>query len=171
MLATLAAVVAAVAVPATAAATTDAPLPLPVAPPPEDGSRDPDLVLGRIEIPAIGLDSDLQEGIRISTLDGGPGHWPGTAMPGELGNSVIAGHRVSKGAEFRRLDELSAGDEVIMTTAQGRFVYLVEWIEIVKPDALWVVTQTRTRRATLFACHPPGSVSERIVAHLRLADA
>lgn len=148
--------------------TTTIPLPVPVEPPAENGFRDPELVLGRIEIPAIELDSELQEGIRIPTLDDGPGHWPGTAMPGQLGNTVIAGHRTSSGAEFRRLDELVAGDEVIMTTPHGRFVYLVESIEIVAPDALWIVDQTREHRATLFACHPPGSVSQRIVAHLRL---
>ncbi|MFV0308697.1 MAG: class E sortase [Desertimonas sp.] len=144
-------------------------MPQPITPPPEDGTRDPLMVLGRIEIPAIELDRDLQEGIRLATLDDGPGHWPGTAMPGQLGNPVIAGHRVSSGAEFRRLDELVPGDEVIMSTAEGRFVYLVESTEIVTPDALWVVTQTFEHRATLFACHPPGSLRERIVVHLRLA--
>lgn len=151
--------------------TTTTTLPVPIPPPPEDGHRDPEMVLGRIEIPAIELDSELQEGIRIPTLDDGPGHWPGTAMPGELGNVVVAGHRTSAGAEFRRMDDLVAGDEVIMTTPHGRFVYHVERIEIVGPDALWIVDQTAEHRATLFACHPPGSVAERIVAHLRLADA
>jgi len=151
--------------------TTLPPLPVPIAPPEETGRRDPEMVLGRIEIPAIELDSELQEGIRIPTLDDGPGHWPGSAMPGELGNVVVAGHRTSNGAEFRHLDDLVVGDEVIMTTPQGRFVYLVESIEIVGPDALWIVTQTHEHRATLFACHPPGSVAERIVAHLRLSGA
>ena len=109
------------------------------------------------------------EGIRLSTLDNGPGHWPGTAMPGEVGNAVIAGHRVSHHADFRHLDDLVAGDDVIMTTSSGRFVYKVLSSEIVKPDALWVVDQTPEATATLFACHPPGSVRERIVVHLALA--
>jgi sortase A len=148
--------------------TAPAPLPVPVAPPPESGIRDQDIVLGRIEIPVLELDSELREGIRIPTLDNGPGHWPGSAMPGQMGNAVVAGHRTSNEAEFRHLDELVPGDEVIMTTPRGRFVYVVESIEIVGPDALWIITQTDEHRATLFACHPPGSVAERIVAHLRL---
>src|SRR5690606_35854901 len=64
-------------------------------------------------IPKIDVDSPFIEGIRLSTLDNGPGHWPGTAMTGELGNVVVAGHRTSHNADFRRLDELEPGDEVI----------------------------------------------------------
>jgi sortase A len=124
--------------------------------------------LGTIEIPAIGLQRTLQEGIRLSTLDRGPGHWPGTAMPGEVGNVVVAGHRVSHNQDFRNLDDLGAGDEVIFTTGAGRFVYRVDSVEIVGPDALWIVDQGSERTATLFACHPPGSVRQRIVVHLSL---
>jgi len=145
------------------------PLPVPVDPPPEDGRADPELVLGSIAIPAIDIERPLSEGIRLPTLDRGPGHWPGTAMPGDRGNVVVAGHRVSHNADFRNLDDLDPGDEVIFNTNLGRFVYLVESTEIVGPDALWVVDQTPEHTATLFACHPPGSVRERIIVHLRLA--
>jgi sortase A len=144
-------------------------LPQPIAPPPEDGSSEPRVELGTIEIPRLGLQRPLQEGIRLSTLDRGPGHWPGTAMPGEVGNVVVAGHRVSHNADFRHVDQLASGDEVVFTTAAGRFTYLVESIRIVGPDALWIVDQGYEHTATLFACHPPGSVRERIVVHLRLA--
>jgi sortase A len=155
----------------TSTTTTTVPptLPTPIAPPPEDGSTEPLVEIGAIEIPKFGLRSPMYEGIRMSTLDRGPGHWPGTAMPGQPGNVVVAGHRVSYNAEFRRLDELVAGDEVILASAEGRFVYRVRSVEIVPPDALWIVEQTPARTATLFACHPPGSVRERIVAHLELA--
>jgi sortase A len=145
-------------------------LPQPIAPPPEDGSSEPRVELGTIEIPRLGLQRSLQEGIRMSTLDRGPGHWPGTAMPGEVGNVVVAGHRVSHNADFRHVDQLARGDEVIFTTAAGRFTYLVESIRIVGPDAMWIVDQGYDHTATLFACHPPGSVRERIVVHLRLAS-
>ena len=124
--------------------------------------------LGTIEIPRIGLVRTISEGIRLPTLDRGPGHWPGTAMPGEAGNVVLAGHRVSHNEDFRNLDQLVPGDEVIMSTATGRHVYVVEATEIVEPDALWIVDQTPDATATLFACHPPGSVSQRIVVHLQL---
>ena len=148
--------------------TTLPPLPVPEPPPPEDGSLDPRRELGQIEIPRLGLARTMYEGVRLSTLDLGPGHWPGSAMPGDLGNVVVAGHRVSHNQDFRDLDQLAAGDEVIFRTAAGRHVYRVVSTEIVNPDAIWIVDQSYARTATLFACHPPGSVSQRIVVHLEL---
>ena len=149
--------------------TTRPPLPVPIAPPVEDGSTDPVVVVGQIEIPRLGLDRTMYEGIRLSTFDRGPGHWPGTAMPGVLGNVVVAGHRVSMNQDFRDIDQLAPGDDVIFTTDSGRHVYRVTSTEIVDPDALWVVDQTHAKTATLFACHPPGSVAQRIIVHLELA--
>jgi len=146
-----------------------APLPTPVPPPPDDASTDPTLQVGTIEIPRLGLTAPMWEGVRLTTLNRGPGHWPGTAMPGEAGNVVVAGHRVSHHAEFRHVERLVAGDDVVMTTGSGRFDYKVVSTEVVKPDALWIVDQTPDATATLFACHPPGSVRERIVVHLRLS--
>lgn len=108
----------------------------------------------------------MYEGITLTTLDHGPGHWPGTALPGSQGNVVIAGHRVSHDKPFRNLDKLEPGDQVIMTTDEGRFVYQVTGTDIVYPDALWIVDQTADYTATLFACHPPGSTRQRIVVHL-----
>jgi sortase A len=144
-------------------------LPFPVAPPPDDGTTEPRIEIGTIEIPAIGLTRTIFEGIRQTTLDLGPGHWPGTALPGEIGNVVLAGHRVSSNRDFNQLDRLQPGDEVVMSTLSGRHVYRVTGTEIVLPDAMWIVDQTYERTATLFACHPPGSVRERIVVHLELS--
>ena len=149
--------------------TTRPPLPVPIAPPVEDGSTDPVVVVGQIDIPRLGLSRTMYEGIRLSTFDRGPGHWPGSALPGELGNAVVAGHRVSGNQDFREIDQLTAGDKVVFTTDAGRHVYHVKSTEIVSPDALWVVDQTYAKTATLFACHPPGSVAQRIVVHLELA--
>jgi sortase A len=149
--------------------TTLPPLPAPVAPPPDDGSTDPLMQLGSIEIPRLGLARPLYEGIRLTTLDLGPGHWPGTAMPGRIGNVVVAGHRVSHNQDFHDLDQLAQGDDVVFRTSSGRHVYRVISTEIVYPDALWIVDQSFARTATLFACHPPGSVSQRIVVHLEMA--
>jgi sortase A len=149
--------------------TTLPPLPVPIAPPPP-GTVEPEFMLGTIEIPAIGVVRDLYSGITMPTLDKGPGYWPGTALPGELGNTVVAGHRTSKDRPFERLDDLLPGDEIIFTTASGRHVYAVTSTEIVTPDALWIVDQTYDHRATLFACHPPGSVDYRIVVYADLVD-
>jgi sortase A len=175
----------------TIATTTTLPvLPVPLDAP-ADNEPEPQTFHGRLQIPAIAVDSPLLEGIRIDTLDYGPGHWPGTAMPGQLGNVVVAGHRTSHNADFRRLDELQPGDQVIFdldastgferadgvrvsvpTPDQfaGRHVYVVHSVQIVTPDSMWVVTQDYRHSATLFACHPPGSVAERIVVFLDLVD-
>jgi sortase A len=142
-------------------------LPNPDSPPPENASE-PLAALGTIEIPKINVTKSIYEGITLSTLNHGPGHWPGTAMPGGQGNVVIAGHRVSHDKPFRNLDQLVPGDQVIMTTDAGRFVYQVTGTDIVYPDALWIVDQTADYTATLFACHPPGSTRQRIVVHLAL---
>lgn len=122
-----------------------------------------------VEIPAIGLIRPLFEGIELDTLDLGPGHWPGTAVPGQPGNVVVAGHRVSHNADFRHLDRLVPGDEVAFTTHDGRFTYRVVRTEIVPPEAMWVIDQGAGHTATLLACHPPGSIRERIVVHLELS--
>lgn len=141
----------------------------PVAPPEDPRGPEDNPPIGRIAIPAIDLDTGLEEGIRLTTLDRGPGHWPGSAMPGEIGNVVIAGHRTSHGAEFRHLDKLVPGDEMVLTTDAGTFTYHVTLTQIVGPDALWITTPTETATATLFACHPLGSTAQRIVVYLSLA--
>jgi sortase A len=144
---------------------------VPIAPPDDARADEPEVVVGSIDIPAIGVSRTMYSGITLTTLDRGPGHWPGTALPGQRGNVVVAGHRTSKDRPFRNLDDLQPGDEVLFTTSQGQFMYLVSYTEIVQPDAIWIVDQTDAYTATLFACHPPGSVRERIVVHLNLASA
>ena len=152
---------------APAPTTTLEPLPVPAEPPPPR-SKEPYIELATMEIPALSIATPLLEGISLNTLDLGPGHWPGTALPGQLGNVVIGGHRTSHGKIFRNIDRLAPGDEVIFTTAGERFVYAVTETTIVTPDAMYIVDQTRARTATLFACHPVGSTRERIVVHLEL---
>ena len=151
-----------------AAAAAAAALPLPVPAPVDSRGDEPVVELGTIEIPKLGLSTTMYEGIRLTTLDRGPGHWPGTAMPGQPGNVVVAGHRVSHDKPFRNVDKLAPGDQVIFTTPDGRFVYQVTSTEIVDPNAIRIIDQTTDKTATLFACHPPGSVKERIVVHLAL---
>ena len=157
----------------TVAPTTTAALPRqttrPIDPPPDARGAEDNPPIGRIAIPEIGLDSQLEEGIRLTTLDRGPGHWPGSGLPGQIGNVVVAGHRTSHNAEFRHLDKLEPGDEVIFTTDTGTHTYRVTGSQIVTPDSLWIVSPTDTPTATLFACHPLGSTAERIVVNLALA--
>ena len=69
---------------------------------------------------------------------------------------------------FRHLDDLVAGDQILFSDASGEHTYSVTSVEIVGPDALWIVDPTDTPKLTLFACHPPGSTAERIVVHADL---
>ena len=150
--------------------TTTEPLPAPLEISLDPNATEPEVKLGSIAIPKLGLDATLYDGVLLTTLSKGPGHWPGTAMPGQLGNVVIAGHRVTHSRPFRHLDELVVGDPVIFTLTDGSsFTYEVVGSEVVTPDSTWIVDQTRAYTATLFACHPPGSAQERFVVHLKLA--
>lgn len=155
----------------TAAPTTTAPpLPRPIDSPTDAEADEPVIELGTISIPKIGIERTMYDGIRLTTLDRGPGHWPGTAMPGEVGNVVVAGHRVSHNADFHDIDHLVAGDEVTFTTNDGKtFTYVVDKTDVVGPEDTWIVSQTPAKTATLFACHPPGSTQYRYVVHLALS--
>lgn len=139
-------------------------LPVPIAPPKEDGTRDEEIVLGSISIPAIDVEQPLLQGIRLKTFDLGVGHWPGTALPGQVGNVVLGGHRTSGIRPFRDLDQLKKGDEIIVTSEEGTFVYIVDGTTIVDPvSGMWIIDQSTDATMTLFACHPPGSVRQRII--------
>jgi sortase A len=154
----------------TTTTSTTLALPTPMPSPADAFSVEPDVVLGTIEIPKIGVSKTLRDGVRLTTLDKGPGHWPGSALPGQIGNMVVAGHRVTHDKPFRNLDKLSVGDEVRITLVDRSVVhYRVTSTEIVPNTALDIVDQTTQATGTLFACHPPGSARQRIVVHLALA--
>ena len=119
--------------------------------------------IGRVEIPKVGVSQPMFEGVGLDVLANGPGHWSGTAMPGDNGNAVVAGHRVTHTHPFLDIDQLNAGDEVIFTTAAGRFVYAVTQTFVVTPDATWIANPTTDPTITLFACHPKHEKTHRIV--------
>lgn len=147
--------------------TADLPVPQPV--PADARAPTPEVRHGTLEIPAIGLSQPLFEGVTLTAIDRGPSLWPGTAMPGELGNVVVAGHRTTRTRPFWDLDLVQPGDELIFTMADGsRHVYVLERTEIVDETAMHIVNQSYEYRATLFACHPKGSARQRIVGHFTL---
>jgi sortase A len=154
-----------------APAVVDVGLTRPSTPPDDPYADEPHVVVGRIEIPKLGLDVPLNQGIALTSIDRGPSHWPGTALPGQFGNVVVAGHRVTHTSPFRHIDQLGLGDEVVLTGEHGRFVYRVTETDVVTPDAMHIVDQTPDHTATLFACHPPGSAAFRYVVKLALDDA
>jgi sortase A len=127
--------------------------------------------IGRVEIPKIGLSQPMFEGVGLDVLAGGPGHWAGTAMPGDNGNSVVAGHRVTHTHPFLDIDQLQPGDQVVFTTGAGRFVYAVTQSFIVTPDATWIANPTSDPTMTLFACHPKHEKTHRIVVTGHLISA
>jgi LPXTG-site transpeptidase (sortase) family protein len=156
--------------PAVAVAPAKPPLPIPEALPENPYAPTPQVVVGTIEIPKLGLVDDIQHGVTLTAINRGPGWWPGTAEPGGWGNSVIAGHRTTYSKPFARLNELEPGDQVVITTDDGRFVYEVRGVITVPGDWIDIAAQSEAHTATLFACHPPGSARERIVAKLKLLD-
>ena len=144
-------------------------LPAPHAVPADAREATPEVRHGLLEIPSIGLSQPFFEGVTLTAIDRGPSHWPGTAMPGELGNVVVAGHRTTRTRPFWDLDLVQPGDELIFTMADGtRHVYALDRIEIVDDEAMHIVDQSYGYRATLFACHPKGSARQRIVGHFTL---
>ena len=146
----------------TSTVPTSSTLPTPD-PSPGTGVVDKYQKLGRVEIPAINVRQSLLRGVTLKTFDYGVGWWPGTAVPGGYGNMVLGGHRTTAPKPFRYLDRLKPGDEIIVTTDDGRFVYSVRETQIVDDTALWIVDQAPGFTATLFACHPVGSTAQRIV--------
>ena len=145
-------------------------LPVPEPSPADARAPTPEVVLGTLALPTIGMTQPLGEGVTLTAIDRGPSHWPGTAMPGQVGNVVVAGHRVTHSRPFHDLDLLEAGDPLVFTMSDGTVAtYVLTHTEIVGPDAMHIVDQTAEHRATLFACHPKGSAAQRIVAHFRLA--
>jgi sortase A len=126
--------------------------------------------LARIEMPTIGLDAKVVAGVNPEDLKKGPGHYPGTPMPGQFGNSAIAGHRTTYGQPFYRLDEVVPGDEIVITTVQGRFVYRATGSEVVEPGASHVVATEDPEVATLTltTCTPRYTANQRLVVYADL---
>lgn len=143
-------------------ATTPGTLPITTAPPLAVAPAEGDAI-GRIEIPRIGLRAVMVEGVGVDDLKKGPGHYPNTPMPGQKGNAAIAGHRTTYGAPFASVDELAPGDQIIVTTVQGRFTYAVTDTQIVTPDRVEVLEDKGDNRITLTSCHPKYSASLRII--------
>lgn len=160
--------------PATTTTTTAPPRPdLPVPDPiPLNAyqSEPDDVVIGHIRIPRLNIDEPLHQGMSLTMINRGPSHWKGTANPGQVGNMVIAGHRVTYSRPFHNLDLVEAGDQMIIEYQGDIFTYVATRTEIVDPEALWIADQTYEFTATTFACHPKGSARERIVVFWQLVD-
>ncbi|MEU5994103.1 class E sortase [Spirillospora sp. NPDC047418] len=137
--------------------------------------------LAMIRIPRFGKDYHFVviEGVGRDDLRKGPGHYPGTALPGELGNFVVSGHRTTYSAPFNRLGELDRGDRILIDTRDEQYVYKVTDRKIVKPSAVEVAApvpfhpkaKPTERLITLTTCHPKYSAAERMIVFGELAEA
>ncbi|MEY2415615.1 MAG: sortase, partial [Ilumatobacteraceae bacterium] len=127
--------------------------------------------VARLEIPRMGLNRIVVEGATASALTKGPGHFPETPLPGQLGNAAIAGHRTTHLHPFLDIDKLQPGDQIFVTTFNGRYVYEVTGTEIVDPtDYADVIPTTDATKATLtlVSCTPRYSATNRIVVRADL---
>jgi sortase A len=124
--------------------------------------------VGTLVIPRIGLDQVVVEGTGPSQLAAGPGHYPGTPLPGQQGNAAIAGHRTTHGRPFYNLDALGSGDPITVTTLQGTFHYAVIHTEVVAPTDVAVLAPSSDPELTLTTCTPRYSAAQRLVVVARL---
>ncbi len=160
--------------------------------PPVLGSQVPGDAFAVLHIPRLGEDYQrvVLEGTAYADLKDGPGHYADSALPGEVGNVAIAGHRTTYGSPFRDLDLMRPGDPIVVETADSWFVYRVlgdpatgdfgadpsgiPGQHIVLPTDVQVINPTPNAAAdapatghylTLTTCHPRFSAAERLIIH------
>jgi sortase A len=120
-------------------------------------------MIGRIEIPRLGVSAIIRAGSDARTLRLAVGHIPGTAFPGETGNIGLAGHRDTF---FRRLRDIRVDDEIRIVTPEDTYIFTVEDTKVVAPRDTWVLNHTAAPVLTLVTCYPftyVGSAPERFI--------
>lgn len=131
-----------------------------------------------LRVPRFGGDyvRPVLEGTGRDVLADGVGHYDGTALPGEVGNFAIAGHRTTYGAPFNPIAQLQDGDAVVVETAAAFHVYRVRERQIVLPTDVQVIAAVPNSPGdepteawlTMTSCHPMFSARERFVVHALL---
>ncbi len=154
--------------------------------------------IANLYIPRLGTDYHftIVEGTDQASLERGPGHYTGTALPGQVGNFAVAGHRVGKGEPFLNLDQLRPGDAVVVETKATWYVYRIlgntqtsdlSWAgadgivgrEIVDPSDTNVILPVPNHPGgkaseaimTMTTCTPKFSATQRMILHAKLARA
>ena len=124
--------------------------------------------VAKLTLPRLDKSLYVVEGTDQKELKKGPGHMPGTALPGVKGNCVIAGHRDT---HFRSLEGIQKGDEVELETKYGRFRYQVRSMEIVSPTNVSSLSPTQDAVLHLITCYPfqyVGHAPQRMVIEAAL---
>jgi sortase A len=124
-------------------------------------------LIGRLDIPRVGISTVVVEGIGSKDLRHAVGHVPGTALPGQTGNVAIAGHRDTF---FRGLREIRAGDTITLTTPRGTYSYGVDSAVVVDPHSVYLLKASSSPELTLITCYPfyyVGPAPDRFVVRAR----
>ena len=124
-------------------------------------------LIGRLSVPRLRLSAMVREGIDRHTLQLAIGHIPATALPGQVGNVGVAGHRDTF---FRGLKDLKTQDEILFSTLGGDFKYEVESLMIVGPDDVAVLAPSSENVLTMVTCYPfsyIGTAPKRFVVRAR----
>jgi sortase A len=121
-----------------------------------------------IEIPKINVSKAVVQGVGVEDLKKGPGHYPQTPMPGQKGNAAIAGHRTTYGHPFYDVDALKPGDDIFISTREGKFQYKVDHSMNVDPHDVAVLDATPDNLLTLTTCTPRFSAAQRLIVVSRL---
>jgi sortase A len=118
---------------------------------PSPGTDSTSGLLGRMEIPRLGVSVVVAEGTAEATLRRAGGHIPGTSLPGQRGNVGIAGHRDTL---FRPLRNIRQNDVITLTTLAGEYRYRVTSTEVVNPADVTVLQSDGHEILTLVTCYP-----------------
>jgi sortase A len=133
------------------------------APEPLPPAIGPDGLIGRMEIPRLGLSVVVVEGTDKPTLRRAAGHIVGTGFPGQPGNVGIAAHRDTF---FLPLRNIQRDDVIELTTLRGEYRYRVVSIKVVSPYDVAVLNPDGTEILTLVTCYPfyfVGAAPERFI--------
>lgn len=141
---------------------------VPIAPQTPNGLE----VMGIVSIPKIDINLMFVEGVTKQALKFAVGHMPGTAMPGEVGNCALAGHRsYTFGEYFNRLDEVEVGDEIQITRGKETYTYKVYESFLVEPTEVWVTEPIEDKKiVTLITCHPVVKATHRLIVRGELVE-
>lgn len=128
--------------------------------------------IGIVSIPKIDVNLMFVEGVTKQALKFAVGHMPGTAMPGEVGNCALAGHRsYTFGEYFNRLDEVEVGDEIQITRGKETYTYKVYESFLVEPTEVWVTEPIENKKiVTLITCHPVVKATHRLIVRGELVE-
>lgn len=129
--------------------------------------------LTRLQIPKLGVNVVVVQGVDTRSLEAGAGHYPETPLPCQEGDVAVAGHRTTYGKPFANIDRLVPGDRIVLTTPVGSCIYEVAAAPFVVLPTDWqVVANTPDQfELTLTACDPKGSASHRIIVKALMVSA